>query len=224
MSKFKHTEHTQKYLKICENLSKNFLNYSWDSLPSLNIDLLKSTAENNQDLSYNFLKISSKISTKIETTPDSELNSFLNDSNVLSVGRILLGPKSNIVLHKDSDYWTEKFYRIHIPKNKTGAIFFYDDGEIEWETGKVDVFDVMGTTHGAKNDSSETFELVYIDITQEDNKNKSSNVYSGKIGLENVNSELVFEIYKKFHSSNSVAEDYINEHVKHFNWKHHPDK
>lgn len=221
---FKHTTHTQKYLKICEDLSKNLLNYSWESLPSLNIDLLKSTAENNQDLSYNFLKISSKISTKIEKTSDEKINLFLSDSNILSVGRILLGPKSNIVLHKDSDYWTEKFYRIHIPKNKVGAVFFYDSLEIEWEINKVDIFDVMGVTHGAKNNSDKTFELIYIDITQEDNSNKNSNIYSGRVGLENVNSDLIFEIYKKFHSSSDVSENYINQHVKHFNWKHQKNK
>lgn len=221
---FSHTKHTKKYLKICEDLSKNLLDYSWESLPSLNIDLLKSTAENNQDLSYNFLKISSKISTKIEKTSDEHINLFLSDSNILSVGRILLGPKSNIVLHKDSDYWTEKFYRVHIPKNKVGAVFFYDNLEFEWETGRIDIFDVMGVTHGAKNDSNETFELIYVDITQEDNKNRNSNVYSGKVGLENVNSDLIFEIYKKFHSSNDVSSDYINEHVKHFKWKKQSNK
>lgn len=225
--KFKHTEHTQKYYSYAQEISNNLITYDWKSLFNLDVNMIQTKDYKNYgDLAYNFLKISSKLYTKIEATPDQKLNTFLNDLNILSVGRILLGPNTEIGLHKDDDYWTEKFYRIHIPINETGAIFFYDGEKIKWEKNEVYIFDVMNVLHGGENKTEETTEIIYVDISQ--NKIIKEEEHLGRIKskshqvcLEAMPSDLIFDVYKKFYSpeGGDSQHHYIDKVVKDFSWK-----
>ena len=225
---FKHTEHTKKYYSFSQEISSNLINYDWKSLFNLDVNMNQTNnTDNHGDLSYNFLKISSKLHIKIEETPDQKLNLFLNDPNVISVGRILLGSNAEIGLHKDDDYWTEKFYRIHIPINETGSIFFYGENRIKWEKNKVYIFDVMNVLHGGENKTDEIAEIIYVDISQnevieKENENLSRfKSRSQQVRLETMPSDLIFDIYKKFYSPKGGDHEYhyIDKMVKDVSWK-----
>lgn len=226
--KFQHTDHTERYYSNCRQISSNLIDYDWKSLFNLDVNMVQTDDYNNHgDLAYNFLKISSKLYTKIEKTPDQKLNDFLSDPNILSVGRILLGSNAEIGLHKDDDYWTEKFYRIHIPINETGAIFFYDGKKIKWEKNEVYIFDVMNVLHGGENKTEEIAEIIYVDITQneiiikEDENLSRLKSRSHQVCLEVMPSDLIFEVYKKFYSpeGEDSQHHYIDKVVKDFSWK-----
>lgn len=197
---FRHTEHTLKYFNKCKKLSNKLINYDWNNEKGFGIELSK----DEDNLKYLFLKLSSKNFTKIQDTKQSELNQFLNDPNILSVGIIKMSAKSEVQMHKDHDYWSAPFHRVHIPINSPGAYFIYGNEKIVWETDEVYIFNVMSILHGAKNETDEEYQMIYVDISQEEqvkeqkrNKhlNKLAKEYQEKF-LETVSSDLIISEHK----------------------------
>jgi len=218
MSKFfNHTEHTQKYFSKSSELSEQLRKFDWTSVRGFGIDMNKGE----DSLKYQFLKFSSKLFTKIQETKNKDIDTFLNDPNVLSLGIINVGAKSEVQLHKDHDYWSSLFYRIHIPLKNPGAYFIYGDEKIVWNMDMVYIFDVMGVSHGAVNDTDEDFEMVYVDITQSPSlkvEKKPLNViaqeYQKKF-LETVPPDLIFKEYKKQCTDEELqAENQYLDHYK----------
>lgn len=215
---FKHTEHTQKYLSRCKELAKELTEYDWSSVRGFQIDFTKG----DDSLKYQFLKFSSKLYTKIQETNNENINIFLNDPNVLSLGIIDVLAHSKVEIHKDHDYWSSLFYRIQIPVNAPGAIFIYDEEEIIWETEKVYIFDVMNTSHGARNDTDEDFQMIYIDISQDpiiENQNQHPfkamiSEYQKKV-LDNIPHDLIFSEYKKYCTDEELKAQ--KEYLDHYN-------
>lgn len=198
--KFKHTNHTQKYFSECKNIVNHFIKFDWSSTHGFSIDMNKG----DDNLKYQFLKISSKLFTKIQETKNKRIDNLLNDPNVLSLGIINMSANSTVEIHKDHDYWSEPFYRMHIPLNSPGAYFIYDDEKIVWETEKVYIFDVMRVSHGAINETNDNFEMIYVDITQQPVVEKIKSPLDDLIKeyqeqvLETIPSDLIFTEYKKY--------------------------
>jgi len=214
---FKHTEHTQKYFSKSSELSEQLRKFDWTSVRGFGIDMNKGE----DSLKYQFLKFSSKLFTKIQETKNKDIDTFLNDPNVLSLGIINVGAKSEVQLHKDHDYWSAPFHRIHIPIKNSGAYFIYGNERMVWETDKVYIFDVMGVSHGAVNDTDEDFEMVYVDITQSSSLevekkplNAIAQEYQKKF-LETVPHDLIFKEYKKQCTDEELqAENQYLDHYK----------
>lgn len=206
-------EQVISYKKILESIKEDLLNYDWDSLPNLEVNMMAGSS-NKGNLSYNFLKMSPKNAIKkIETTNNELINNFLLDCNILSVGRILMAPDTEISLHKDSEYWSQKFFRFHIPKNESKAIFRYGEKEIRWKKDEIYVFDVMNVVHGAFTDSCET-EIIYVDITQE-----KQNCEEDKYEIMNtkfLEMNKIFPGYKNFYSPRDSE---VKKSVQNFSWK-----
>ena len=58
---FEHTEHTEKYYSLSQEISPNLIDYDWKSLFNLDVNMNQTNnTDNHGDLSYNFLKISCK--------------------------------------------------------------------------------------------------------------------------------------------------------------------
>jgi len=196
---FQHTDHTQKCFFKSVELSDQLRNFDWKSVRGFGIHMNR--GEDN--LKYQFLKFSSKLFTKIEETGNEKIDIFLNDPNILSVGIITVGANSEVQVHKDHDYWSSLFYRIHIPLKNPGAYFIYGDEKIVWNMDMVYIFDVMGVSHGAVNPTDDDFKMIYIDITQNlvnvVNTNKFNDLtreYQQKF-LETVPHDLIFKEYRK---------------------------
>lgn len=196
---FKHTEHTKKYFSKCLDLSKKLVEFDWENVKTFGIDM------NSGDggIGYQFLKFSSKLFVKIQETNNLDIDELLKDDNILSMGLIKINSGSSIPIHKDHDYWSSQFHRIHIPLKNSGAYFIYDEEKIIWKPGEVYIFNVMGIPHGAVNDTDDDFEMVYVDISKEpiENTNKKqpnalAQEYQKKF-LETVPDDLIFTEYKK---------------------------
>lgn len=196
---FKHTEHTEKYFSKCLHLSKKLREFDWKNIKTFGIDM----DSGDGGIGYKFLKFSSKLFVKIQETKNLEIDKFIKDDNILSIGIIKIDPHSGVPVHKDHDYWSAPFHRIHIPLRNSGAYFIYGEEQVVWETDKVYIFDVMGVSHGAVNETDEEFEMVYIDISQEpvivkekEPLNALAKEYQKKF-LESVPRDLIFKEYKK---------------------------
>lgn len=215
---FKHTEHTQKYFSKCKSLAEELTKYDWNSVRGFQIDFSKG----DDSLKYQFLKFSSKLYTKVQETNSKNINKFLNDPNVLSLGIIDVLANSKVEIHKDHDYWSALFYRVQIPINAPGAVFIYGGEEIVWETEKVYIFDVMNVPHGAKNDTDQNFQMVYIDISQsavtQTEQQKPVNTimleYQKKV-LDNIPHDLIFNEYKKYCTEEELKAQ--EEYLDHYN-------
>lgn len=211
---FKHTEHTKQYFSECKSLLNNFSQFKWNSVKTFNMNLTKGNIGETMlgtehHVNYKFLKFSAKQFEHIENTEDENINYFLKDSNILSVGKITLGCHSNIGLHKDHDYWSKPFYRIHIPLNSPGTLFLYDEQKIIWKKNEVYIFDVMNVIHGAENNTDQDFEMVFVDITQQNNEQEQSQntnlKHFQKLFLETYSSDFILGAYKQ-----GCTEDELN--------------
>jgi hypothetical protein len=214
---FKHNEHTEKYFSKSLHLSEKLRKFDWSSVRGLSINM----NSGDDSLKYQFLKISSKLLTKIQDTGDVHIDNFLNDPNVLSLGIINIGAKSDVQIHKDHDYWLVPFHRIHIPLKNSGAYFIYGDEKIVWKTDEVYIFDVMGVLHGAVNATDDDFEMIYVDISQSpvgqmerEPLNALAREYQKKF-LETVPPDLIFKEYKKQCTEEELeAEEKYLDHYK----------
>lgn len=202
---FQHNDHTRDYFYRCKKLSQKLREFDWESTPGFGINL----SRGDDNLDYQFLKFSTKLFTKVERTHDDEINLFLNDPNILSLGVINVAAKSEVQIHKDHDYWSALFHRIHIPLNSTGAFFIYGDEEIVWQFGEIYIFDVMGVPHGAINRTDQDFKMVYVDITQNpvDESKKSRISSSSKEYQEKVFNDIAQDLILKEKEKSYVKEE-----------------
>jgi len=158
-------EYYQYYYNKLLGLVDDFCNYNWSQLSVMHVKLVQQDPKDK--MTYQFLKMATKDYKDTVRTYNNNLDEFLKDPNVLAVGKIKLGPYTDVGIHIDPSYWTRDFFRSHIPMNTNGAKFIYGNEKILWTEKEVRMYDVTTVEHGGENQNDSESNVIFIDIAKE---------------------------------------------------------
>lgn len=159
------SEYYQSYYNKMVSLVDDFCEYDWSKLEIMHVRLVQQDPDDK--MTYQFLKMDTKKYTNTIRTYNDNLDNFLNDPNVLAVGKIKLGPYTDVGMHVDPRYWSKDFFRSHIPMNTNGAKFIYKEEKILWVKKEVQMYDVTNVEHGGENQNDSESNVIFIDIAKE---------------------------------------------------------